>query len=53
MRYALMVLKLALVHTLRNFKVVKCEETVEQLEFEFGNNNFKGGIKFKLQTVEK
>ena len=50
-RYAYMTLKLALVHTLRKYKLVKCEETVEKLEFEISKNYFKGGIKFKVEPL--
>jgi len=51
MRYAYIALKLALVHTLSKFKVVTCDETVEELQFDMGKNYFKGGIKFKVELL--
>jgi len=51
MRYAYIALKLALVHTLTKFKVMKCDETVEKLQFDVGKNYFKGGVKFKVELL--
>eukprot|EP00092_Neocalanus_flemingeri_P030301 GFUD01032894.1.p1 GENE.GFUD01032894.1~~GFUD01032894.1.p1 ORF type:complete len:508 (+),score=108.55 GFUD01032894.1:113-1636(+) len=51
MRYAYIAIKLALVHTLSNFKLVKCAQTPEKLEFELTKNYFKDGVKFKVEPL--
>merc|ERR1712215_485517 len=51
MRYAYIALKMALVKTLTKYKVVKCEKTVEKLQFDVAKNNFKGGIMFKTEKL--
>ena len=54
MRYAYQTLKIAVVHTVRNFRLVKCSETVkeEDLNFSIAVNGFVGGFKFKVETIE-
>lgn len=52
MRYAYITVKLAIVKTLTKYRVVKCEETVDKLEFNFTTNYFKGGIKFKVECLD-
>ena len=51
MRYAYMALKMALVKTLTKYKVVKCEKTVEKLQFDIAKNYFNGGIMFKTEKL--
>ena len=54
MRYALQTLKIAIIHTVRKFKLVKCDETTdeEKLFFSITSNGFKGGIKFKVENLD-
>ena len=54
MRYALQTLKIAVIHTVRNFKLVKYDETTdeEKLFFSITTNGFKGGIKFKVENLD-
>ena len=54
MRYALQTLKIAIIHTVRKFKLVKCEETTDEdkLIFSLIKNGFVGGIKFKVEKLE-
>ena len=53
MRYALQTLKLAIIHTVRTFKLVKCAETTDEdkLFFSIQKNGFVGGIKFKVEKI--
>ena len=53
MRYALQTLKIAIIHTVRKFKLVKCEETTEEdkLFFSIASGGFKGGIRFKVENL--
>ena len=53
MRYAYIALKLALVKTITKYKVVKCEKTVDKLEFDISKNYFNGGVMFKVERLEK
>ena len=55
MRYAYLTLKIAIVHTIRNFRLVKCSETTAEdgLNFSIRNNGFRGGIKFKVEALER
>ena len=55
MRYAYQTLKIAIVHTVRNFRLVKCEETTkeEDLTFSLAENGFVGGFKFKVEDLRK
>ena len=55
MRYAYQTLKIAIIHTIRNFRVVKCSETTEEneLNFSFKENGFLGGIKFKVELLDR
>jgi len=55
MRYAYQTLKIAIVHTVRNFRLVKCSETTkeEDLCFSVNENGFVGGIKFKVEDLRK
>ena len=46
-----MALKMALVKTLTKYKVVKCEKTVEKLQFDIAKNYFNGGIMFKIEKL--
>ena len=54
MRYALQTLKIAIIHTVRKFKLVKCDDTTDEDElfFSIANNGFKGGIKFKVEKLD-
>ena len=54
-RYAYQTLKIAIIHTVRNFKLVKCPETTneEDLTFSLGENGFVGGFKFKVEDLRK
>ena len=54
MRYALQTLKIAIIHTVRKFKLVKSDETTaeDKLFFSIANNGFKGGIKFKVEKLD-
>ena len=54
MRYALQTLKIAIIHTVRKFKLVKCDVTTDkdELFFSIANNGFKGGIKFKVEKLD-
>jgi len=53
MRYALQTLKIAIIHSVRKFKLVKSEETTDEdkLFFSIANNGFKGGIRFKVENL--
>ena len=53
MRYALQTLKLALIQTVRNFNLVKCEETnpEDDLSFSIASSGFKNGSKFKVEKI--
>ena len=55
MRYAYQTLKIAIVHTVRNFRLLKCSETQAEdgLNFSIRNNGFDGGIKFKVEALER
>ena len=55
MRYAYQTLKIAIVHTVRNFRLLKCSETTAEdgLRFSIRNNGFVGGIKFKVEALER
>eukprot|EP00092_Neocalanus_flemingeri_P034389 GFUD01037398.1.p1 GENE.GFUD01037398.1~~GFUD01037398.1.p1 ORF type:complete len:515 (+),score=153.07 GFUD01037398.1:55-1599(+) len=53
MRYAYIALKLALVRTLTKFRVVKCEETVDKLQFDLSKNYFKGGVMFRVEQLDR
>ena len=54
-RYAYQTLKIAIIHTVRNFRLVKCSETTkeEDLTFSLGENGFVGGFKFKVEDLRK
>ena len=54
MRYAYQTLKIAIIHTIRNFRLVKCSETTAEdgLNFSIQKNGF-GGIKFKVELLDK
>ena len=53
MRYAIQTLKLAIIHTVRNYNLVQCQDTVpeDKLMFSFSKNGFVGGIKFKVEKI--
>ena len=53
MRYAIQTLKLAVIHTVRNYNLVKAEDTTaeDKLLFSFSKNGFVGGIKFKVEKI--
>jgi len=55
MRFAYQTMKIALIHTLRNFRLVKCPETTEEnkLTFSLAENGFVGGFKFKVEELNK
>jgi len=55
MRYAYQTLKIAIVHTVRNFRLVKCAETTKEddLSFSLNENGFVGGIKFKVEILNQ
>jgi len=55
MRYAYQTLKIALIHTVRHFRLLKCSETTkeEDLNFSIGINGFVGGFKFKVEMIDK
>ena len=55
MRYAYQTLKIAIVHTVKNFRLVKCSETTkeEDLCFSVNENGFVRGIKFKVEDLRK
>jgi len=55
MRYAYQTLKIAIVHTVRNFRLLKCSETTAEdgLNFSIRNNGFVGGVKFKVEALER
>ena len=55
MRYAYQTLKIAIVHTIRNFRLLKCSETHAEdgLSFSVRSNGFVGGIKFKVEALER
>jgi len=53
MRYAYMALKMALVKTLSKYRLVKCEKTVEKLQFDVAKNYFNGGIMFKTEKLSE
>ena len=55
MRYAYQTLKIAIIHTIRNFRLLKCSETHAEdgLSFSIRNNGFVGGIKFKVEALER
>ena len=54
-RYAYQTLKIAIIHTVRNFRLLKCSETTkeEDLTFSLGENGFVGGFKFKVEDLRK
>jgi len=52
MRYAYIALKLAIVRTITKFRVVKCEKTVDKLQFDLSKNYFNGGIMFRMERLE-
>ena len=53
MRYAIQTLKLAVIHTMKNYNLVKAEDTTaeDKLLFSFSKNSFVGGIKFKVEKI--
>ena len=53
MRYALLALKIAIVHTVRKHKLVTCDLTTKEdkLFFSVAQNGFVGGIKFKVESL--
>ena len=53
MRYAIQTLKLAVIHTVKNYNLVKAEDTTaeDKLFFSFSKNGFVGGIKFKVEKI--
>ena len=55
MRYAYQTLKIAIIHTVRNFRLLKCSETNAEdgLSFSIRTNGFVGGIKFKVEALER
>ena len=50
-RYAYIALKLALVKTITRFEVVRCENTVDKLEYDLSKNKFKGGVMFRVKHI--
>ena len=52
MRYAYIALKLAIVRTITKFRVVKCEKTVDKLQFDLSKNYFNGGIMFRMERLQ-
>jgi len=52
MRYAYIALKMAVVKTLTKYNLVKCEETVEKLDFDVAKNYFSGGVKFRVEALK-
>merc|ERR1711953_398411 len=54
-RYAYQTLKIAIIHTVRNFRLVKCSETTKEdaLNFSLNENGFVGGIKFKVERLQE
>ena len=55
MRYAYQTLKIAIIHTVRRFRLIKCDETVDEdgLNFSPTKNGFVGGIKFRVEALNK
>ena len=53
MRYALQTLKIAIIHTVRKYKLVPCDLTnaEDKLFFSMAINGFVGGIKFKVESL--
>jgi len=53
MRYALQALKIAIIHTVRKYKLVTCDLTnaEDKLFFSVAQNGFVGGIKFKVESL--
>ena len=53
MRYAMQTLKIAIIHTLRKYKLVACDVTTaeDKLFFSMAQNGFVGGIKFKVEAL--
>ena len=53
MRYALQTLKIAIIHTVRKYKLVPCDLTNAEdgLFFSMAINGFVGGIKFKVESL--
>ena len=50
---AIQTLKLAVIHTVRNYNLVKSDKTVgeDELMFSFTKNGFVGGINFKVEKI--
>ena len=53
MRYALQTVKIAITHTVKMFRLVKCNETTEEdkIMFSILKNSFIGDIKFRVEKV--
>ena len=51
MRYAYMALKMGLVKILSKYSVVECEQTVDKLVFDLVKNEYKGGVKFRVEKL--
>ena len=53
MRYALQTLKIAIIHTVRKYKLVPCDliNAEDKLFFSMAVNGFVGGIKFKVESL--
>ena len=52
-RYAVQTVKIAIIQTVRRFRLVKCDETTEedQLRFSVLKNSFVGDIKFRVEKL--
>ena len=52
-RYAVQTVKIAIIQTVRKFRLVKCDETTEkdQLMFSILKNSFVGEIKFRVEKL--